>query len=84
VNKRPLTPGYIFFYLFFLPDTWQILIGILVAYLLTPRIAPPDLGLFGDGMLYVMIAAIGYAVSVKAGRGITRLLKKRILGDKRP
>lgn len=81
--KRPLTVGYIIFYILFLPDSWQILMGILAACVLAPRAIAPDSGLFGSAMLYIMIATIGYAASRLPARGISRLLRKWILGDKR-
>ncbi|WP_373499028.1 hypothetical protein [Desulfococcus sp.] len=84
MRKRQLTPGYIFFYILFLPDTWQILIGAAAASLLTSAVRPEDMGRAGGAVLFVMIAAIGYAASGPVGRGITRVLKKRILGDRRP
>ena len=82
MQKRPLTPGYVFFYILFLPDFWQILIGVIAAWILAPRAIPPQTGLFGRVMLYVMIATIGYAASRLPARGITRLIKKLILGNR--
>jgi len=84
LGKRPLTFGYILFYILFLPDAWQILIGIIAAYTLTPRAISPETGLIGSVMLYIMIATIGYAASRLPARGITHLLKKLILGDRQP
>jgi hypothetical protein len=77
-----LTPGYIFFYVLFSADTWRILMGIIAAWLLVPSIAPPEMGTGGRTMLYIMSAAIGYAASGVPARGITRILKKRILGGR--
>ena len=82
LRKRQLTPGFIFFYILFLPDTWQIIIGIIAASFLTPAVRPEDLGRGGGIVLFVMIAAIGYAASAAAGRAITRTLKKWILGNR--
>lgn len=84
MNKRPLTVSYMLFYILFLPDTWQILIGIAAAWIFAPRAAGPDSGVFGRTMLYIMIATIGYAASRLPARGITRLLKKLLLGDRQP
>lgn len=80
-KKRALTPGYIIFYMLFRPDTWQILVGLLVSYFLTPTILSPEMGLPAKILLYVMIATIGYAASRGPARGITRMIKKWILGD---
>jgi hypothetical protein len=82
LNKRPLTPAYVIFYVLFLPDTWQVLTGLIVAYLLTPVILSPEMGVPAKALLYIMVATIGYAASRGPARGITRLLKKAILGDR--
>jgi hypothetical protein len=82
--RRPLTPTYILFYILFLPDTWQILVGLFAAYILAPRATSPQTGLFGSIMLYIMIATIGYAASRLPARAVTGLIKKWILGDRQP
>lgn len=83
-KKRPLTPGYVLFYILFLPDTWQVLIGLLVSYLVTPSILSPEMSLSAKIMIYLMLATIGYAASRGPARGITRVIKKWILGDRLP
>jgi len=82
LQKGPLTSSYILFYILFWPDTWRIIIGILAAWLLPPHIMPPDLGLFGSGMFYFMIACIGYAASASPARGLSRVLQRLILKKK--
>jgi hypothetical protein len=82
LQKRPRTFSYYIFYALFLPDTWQIFIGIAVSYLLAPLVMHQGTGLFGRAMLYIMIATIGYTASGLPARGICRLLKKMILGEK--
>lgn len=82
LQKRPRTISYYIFYALFLPDTWQILIGIAAAYFLAPLTISPDTGLFNRVLLYIMIATIGYAASRLPARGICRVIKKLILGDK--
>ena len=82
MRKRPLTPGYILFYILFWPDSWQILIGLMVAWFLTPLILSADMTTVVVVVLYIMMATIGYAASRGPARGITRLLKKVVLGDK--
>jgi hypothetical protein len=84
VGKKKLTPGYVFFYILFWPDTWRILIGVSAASLLAPRIGYPDLGKLGTGAIYAMLASIGYAFSSLPARWISDRLKKLILKDKRP
>ncbi len=78
--KRPITPAFVFFYILFLPDTWRILIGVLLSWSLTPRLIPADQDMLRTGMIYIMMAVIGYAVSGLPARLITRLFKKSILG----
>ena len=84
MQKRPLTFSYIFFYILFLPDSWQVLIGIAAAFIFAPLAFTPETGQLGRIMLYVMIATIGYAASRLPARGITRVIKKLILGDRQP
>ena len=84
MSKRKLTPGYILFYILFWPDSWQILIGLVVAWFITPVIISPDMQSVAMVVLYIMVATIGYAASRGPARGITRWLKKIILGDKMP
>ena len=79
-DKRPLTPTYVVFYLLFAPDTWRILTGVALALVFTPFIVPPDLSTAGRAMLYLMIAAIGWALSHKPARWMTGWLKKLVLG----
>jgi hypothetical protein len=84
MSKRALTPGYILFYILFWPDTWRILIGIALACFLAPPITPPDKGVFVAGLIFVMVATIGYSVAVWPAKGITKALKKLILGNRLP
>jgi hypothetical protein len=81
-DKRRITPGYVLFYILFLPDTWQVLAGVLMAYFLTPVVLSPELGSPAKVMIYLMMATIGYAGSRWPARGIVRRLKKWILGDR--
>jgi hypothetical protein len=83
-EKRPITPGYIIFYLLYSADTYRIIAGLVFSVLLTPSIAPPELQPAGRLVLYVMVAAIGWAITAKPGQWIADGLKKLILGNKRP
>ena len=78
--KRPLTPSYIIFFVLFAPDTWRILCGFLLAIFLAPYLVKQDMSMAGRTMLYVMVAAIGWAISGKPAQLITTSLKKAILG----
>jgi hypothetical protein len=82
LQKSSRSFSYYIFYALFLPDTWQIIIGIVASYLLTPSALSRESGVFGRVMLYIMIATIGYTASRLPARGISRIIKKMILGDK--
>ena len=82
-SGRPLTPAYVIFFILFSPDTWRIAMGGILSVVLTPHIAPPDLAVSGRGVLYIMVAAIGWAISGKPAQWITTGLKRAILGPKR-
>jgi hypothetical protein len=84
LSKRQLTIRYIVFYVLFLPDAWQVLTGLIAAYYLSPHVRLPDAGIGARAVLFIMIGTIGYAASRIPARGITQILKKWILGDKRP
>jgi hypothetical protein len=79
LSKKPITFSYVFFYALFWPDTWQMLAGLLVAWLLTPRLAPADVGVAGAVLLYGMLAVIGYAASGIVLRPLFRRLHARML-----
>jgi hypothetical protein len=79
MHKRPFTPTYIFFHLLFWPDTWRIVIGLAVALILTPNLIKTDSNLIESGMIAIMLAAIGYAVSVKPAQIISIKLRRLIL-----
>ena len=80
--KRKLTPAYLFFTILFLPDTWQVIIGIAAAYFVVPVILKPDMGTGAMVVLYVMCAAIGYVLSAKLGKWVSNAFKRLILKDK--
>ncbi|RJQ65896.1 MAG: hypothetical protein C4519_26810 [Desulfobacteraceae bacterium] len=81
--KRSITPAYIFFFILFWPDTWRIAIGLTAAGLLSPLILTPDLGEFGKGMIFFMLACMGYAAAALPARAISRFLQKWILKGRR-
>ncbi len=82
MNQHPRSAFYTFFYILFLPDTWQILMGFLLTIFLAPLLLSPSMGLAAKWMIYIMIASIGYAVTVVPARGMVRMLRKLILGNK--
>jgi hypothetical protein len=82
--QRPKTPTYFVFYLLFSPDTWRLLMGFIAAVLLVPGIVPPDMKTPGRIMLYVMVLAIGWAVTGKPATWITAALRRFLLGNRQP
>ena len=82
--NKTRTVRYVIFYGLFLPDSWQVLIGLIAAFFLAPFVKLPDGGLATRIMVFVMIAVIGYAASRMPARSITRTLIRWILGDQRP
>jgi len=84
LNKRQLTIRYVIFYILFLPDSWQILTGVVAAYFLSPFVGLTDTGNNAKILVFIMIATIGYAASRLPARWLTRILIKWTLGEKRP
>jgi len=80
VPKRPLTPTYIIFYILFAPDTWRILGGFLLAIFLAPYVVKPEMALVARSTVYVMVAAMGWAICGKPAQWIAAGLKKAFLG----
>lgn len=81
MTKRPVTPAYIIFFILFLPDSWRILIGIAAAALFDHFVTGPDMDAVGRIMIFLMLAAIGYAASGYPARWISYALKRLILKD---
>lgn len=82
MTKRPVTPGYIVFYILFSTETWRIVLGFIFAAVLTPRILPPELSSIARALVYVMVATIGYSLAGRPARWITDALKRVILGNR--
>lgn len=58
--------------------------GVIFAVLLVPHIGKADMTLIARGVVYIMVGTIGYAGSGLPARGITKMFKRIILGDKLP
>jgi len=84
MRNRPLTVRYMIFYGLFLPDTWQVLAGLITAYFLSPFVITSDGGIPRRVMVFVMIAVIGYAAFRMPALWITKKLIQWILGKQRP
>jgi hypothetical protein len=82
MTKRPLTPTYIFFYLLFWPDTWRIVCGLAVAFIIAPHLNGTEADLLQTLMIGIMLAAIGYTVSAKPARFISTKLRSLILKNR--
>ncbi len=83
MSKKPLTLAYVFFYALLWPDTWQILTGLLAAWLLTPKLIPSGLSIPATILFYGMLSAIGYAASGLIVRPLLRRLHAWMLRRKR-
>ncbi|MBS3759037.1 MAG: hypothetical protein KGY61_10285 [Desulfobacterales bacterium] len=79
--KRPITPTYIVFYILFLPDSWQILMGIIFALILHRFAVGPDMSNISKALVFIMLATIGYTITRIPARWITQKLKTWILGQ---
>ena len=66
---------YIVFYLIFSPDTWRILIGLLAALIIGPKVvANGSYSPVGQVVIWLMILALGYVLSAPIGRFISKRL----------
>jgi len=84
MRNRPLTVRYVIFYGLFSPESWQILVGLMAAYFLSPLVINSDGGIPGQVMVFVMIAVIGYAAFRMPALWITKKLIGWFLGKQRP
>lgn len=82
-DKRKTTPGYVFFYILFSADAWRIVLGILISAVLTPQLLKTN-PLEGPAVivLYLMMAAIGWAIASFPANKIALFLRKFILKGK--
>ena len=80
--KKALTPTYIFFFLLFWPDTWRIFIGLAIGGLVAPRLGGAHDTATTSVILFVMLAAIGYAASAKPAQFISAKLRHLILAKR--
>ncbi|MDZ7831301.1 MAG: hypothetical protein U5L07_06085 [Desulfobacterales bacterium] len=80
--KRPVTPTYIVFYILFLPDTWQILMGIGLALLAQQFATTPEMAVSSKVLIFIMLATIGYTITRLPARWIAGKIKKFFLGER--
>lgn len=81
LNDHPKTGLYYFFYVLFSVDTWRILIGLIMAGILSPKLMEGrELGMVGEIMVWVMVMTIGYAAGQYPARFISRGLRKLFTG----
>jgi hypothetical protein len=79
MQKRPITPSYIFFYLLFSEDTWRIAAGFLCALFLGPLLTRGrNLSQGGEVMVWLMILAIGWSVTAWPAKKITGALQRAV------
>ena len=83
MTKRPITPGYVFFYLLFSPDSWRILTGVVLACLLAPHIiATREMNVMAKVVMWIMVGGIGYGFSGMPAKKFAAFLRRKILGDR--
>jgi hypothetical protein len=68
-------PAYFFFYFLFNPDTYRILTGTILAFILTPRLLPVDHTGMGRYVLFIMIVVVAWAVTGVPARWISQRLQ---------
>jgi hypothetical protein len=71
-KKKRLTPSYLLFYILLSEDTWRFLIGFLLAVVLAPVLLPFDRTGIGRYIMFLMVVAIGWAVSKAPSRWMVR------------
>lgn len=84
MKKRNITVSYIIFYVLFFPDTYRIIIGLLVAWLMTPYVVGTrPMTQAGEFVVWIMVATIGYAISARLGDMISERIKNLVLPDRK-
>ncbi len=81
LGKRPVTPTYIVFYILFLPDSWQVLMGLGLAWFAKRYATTPEMSGFSKIIIFIMLLTIGYTITRKPAFWVTRKLKKRVIGN---
>jgi hypothetical protein len=77
-KPKPRGPKDIVLYFLLLPDTYRILIGTVMAIVLTPHLLPIDRTGMGRYVLFIMLTVIGWAVSGVPARWLTQRLQALI------
>lgn len=76
--REKITPLYVFFYILLSADTYRILTGVVMGVVLMPRLLPAETTIFGRYVLFIMLVAIGWAISAIPARWIARKLRSLI------
>jgi hypothetical protein len=77
-KRKRRGPLFLFFYLLLSPDTWRVLIGTVLAFVMTPHLLPVDRTGMGRYVLFIMIVVVGWAVSGVPARWLTQRLQALI------
>lgn len=77
--RHPITFGYVLFYVLFSVDTWRIVLGIIIAFFLVPRIPATHIGPGGKAMLWVMVACIGWWITAYPGKLMANAVRRFFL-----
>lgn len=79
MKNRNISFSYLFFYVLLSPDTWRILAGLGLAALAGPRLAKgSDLSPSGETMIWLMLLAIGWAISAWPAKKISAAIQRAI------
>lgn len=76
--KEKITPLYVVFYILLSPDTYRVLTGVVMGVVLMPRLLPEETTILGRYVLFIMLVAIGWAISAIPARWIARKLQSFI------
>lgn len=78
MSGRKVTPLYVLFYVLLSPDTYRVLAGFVLGIVLMPRLLPQETTILGRYVLFIMLFAIGWAVSGVPARWIAKKLQDLI------
>lgn len=74
---------YIFFYGLFSVETWRILMGIIMASLLGPRLmTETKYGIAAQIVVWAMIFVVGYTICSRPARYISKGLRRLFTGNR--
>lgn len=76
-GRKPLTPRNVFFHILLSEDTWRFAVGITLAVVLAPVLAPFDRTGIGRYVMFITVVVIGWAVAKHPSRWFVRRIRQR-------